>query len=231
MIAFRDRMARPTTRTGWLDSRHSFSFGEHHDPQHMGFRALRVINEDRIVPGAGFPPHSHRDMEIISYVLEGGLRHQDSLGNGSIIRPGEIQRMSAGTGITHSEYNASAEAPAHFLQIWIIPERRGLPPGYEQKALGGDGAGKLRLAGGPEGSGTAVTIHQDARIYVGKLAAGAALAHEIAPGRGAWIQVARGLIALDGTEMREGDGAGVEDAPRVGIEAVTDAEIILFDLG
>jgi hypothetical protein len=229
MITFRDRMARLRTQTGWLDSRHTFSFGGHNDPQWMGFRSLRVLNEDRIVPGAGFPAHSHRDMEIVTYVLDGALQHKDSLGTGSIIRPGEVQRMSAGTGITHSEYNASAESPAHFLQIWIIPERRGLAPSYQQTAL--NGSSGLLLAGGPEGTGAAVTIHQDARMYVARLAAGESLSHPLVPGRGAWVQVARGVVALHHTEMREGDGSALEDEPAVDIEAETDAEIVLFDLG
>jgi redox-sensitive bicupin YhaK (pirin superfamily) len=168
LIKFRDRMARGRTRTGWLDSRHSFSFAGYHDPDHMGFRALRVINEDRVIPGAGFPSHSHRDMEIVSYVLEGRLMHKDSLGNGSLISPGEVQRMSAGSGITHNEYNASADAPVHFLQIWILPERTGAPPGYAQKPFALDAArGKLLLAAGPEGAGAAVGIDGDALIYAG----------------------------------------------------------------
>ncbi len=231
MITFRDRMARGRTRIGWLDSRHSFSFGGFHDPGHMGFRALRVINEDRVVPGAGFPTHGHREMEIISYVLEGALRHKDSLGNGSVISPGEVQRMSAGTGITHSEYNASADAPVHFLQIWLLPDRTGTPPGYAQKPLGLEAArGRLVLAAGPEGSSAAVTMHQDARMYAARLDAGATVSHELHTDRGAWLQVARGLVALNGTEMREGDGAAIEGEPRFAIEAMTPAEILLFDL-
>jgi quercetin 2,3-dioxygenase len=231
LIKFRDRMARGRTRTGWLDSRHSFSFGGYRDPEHMGFRALRVINEDRVIPGAGFPAHGHREMEIVSYVLEGGLMHKDSLGNGSVISPGEVQRMSAGTGITHSEYNASSETPVHFLQIWILPDRAGTPPGYAQKPLGLEAErGKLVLAAGPEGSGAAVTLRQDALVHAAKLDAGAALSQALGPGRGAWLQVARGVVALNGTEMREGDGAAIEAEPRLAIEAVTPAEILLFDL-
>ena len=231
MITFRDRMARGRTRIGWLDSRHSFSFGGYNDPEHMGFRALRVINEDRVIPGAGFPAHSHREMEIISYVLEGGLRHEDSLGNGSVIAPGEVQRMSAGTGITHSEYNASAEAPVRFLQIWILPDRRGTPPGYAQKPLGLDDArGKPVLAAGPGGTEAAVTIHQDALMYAAKLDVGAQVSHALRPGRGAWLQVARGIVALDGTEMREGDGAAIEGEPGLVLSAMTPAEVLLFDL-
>jgi hypothetical protein len=231
MIEFRDRMARGRTSIGWLDSRHSFSFGGYHDPKHMGFRALRVINEDRVIPGAGFPAHSHRDMEIISYVLEGKLRHQDSLGNGSIILPGEVQRMSAGTGITHSEYNASADAPVHFLQIWILPDKTGASPGYEQKPIEGEKSrGRLRLAAGPKGTDAIVTIQQDALMYVSRLDADATVSHELRPGRGAWLQVARGVVALNGTEMKDGDGAAVAAEPRLAIEAMTEAEVLLFDL-
>ncbi len=231
MIRFRDRMGRGRTQTGWLDSRHSFSFGDYRDPEQMGFRTLRVINEDRVVPGAGFPTHSHRDMEIVSYVLEGKLSHKDSLGNGSIIVPGEVQRMSAGSGITHSEYNPSADAPVHFLQIWIIPNKRGIPPGYEQKSL--DNAAmrnRLALAAGPVSSGGVVALQQDALIYAAKLDAGATVTHAPATGRGIWLQVARGVVALNDTEMREGDGAAIEAEPRIAIEGVTDAEILLFDL-
>ena len=231
MIIFRDRSARGRTHVGWLDSRHSFSFGGYHDPGQMGFRSLRVINEDRVVPGAGFPTHGHRDMEIVSYVLEGGLSHKDSLGTGSVISPGEVQRMSAGSGITHSEYNASAKEPVHFLQIWILPDRTGIPPGYAQKPLGLDAArGKLVLAAGPDGSGAAVILHQDARIYAARLDAGATVSHDPRPGRGVWLQVARGMVALNDTEMREGDGAAIEGEPRIAIEALSAAEILLFDL-
>jgi len=231
MITFRDRMARGRTRIGWLDSRHSFSFGGYHDADHMGFRALRVINEDRVVPGAGFPTHGHREMEIISYVLEGSLSHKDSLGNGSVISPGEVQRMSAGTGITHSEYNASAQAPVHFLQIWILPDRTGTPPGYAQRRLDLDGArGKLVLAAGPEGSDAVVTMHQEARMYAARLDEGSTVSHDLAQGRGGWLQVARGVVALNDTEMREGDGAAIENEPALAIEAMTPAEFLLLDL-
>ena len=231
MITFRDRSARGRTQVGWLDSRHSFSFGGYRDPGQMGFRSLRVINEDRVVPGAGFPTHGHRDMEIVSYVLEGGLSHKDSLGNGSVISPGEMQRMSAGSGIMHSEYNASTNEPVHFLQIWILPDRTGIPPGYAQKPLDLDAArGKLVLAAGPDGSGAAVILHQDARIYAARLDAGATVSHDPRPGRGAWLQVARGMVALNDTEMREGDGAAIEGESRIAIEAMTAAEFLLFDL-
>ncbi len=232
MISFRDRMARGASRTGWLDSRHSFSFGDYRDPQHMGFRSLRVINEDRVIPGAGFPTHGHRDMDIISYVLEGTLEHKDSLGNGARIRPGEVQRMSAGTGIMHSEFNPSMTEPVHFLQIWIIPDRTGLPPSYEQKDFPIEQRrGRLRLVAAPDGREGAVTVHQDACLYVASLRAGDEVAHAVERGRGVWVQVARGIVALNGTQMREGDGAAVEREAAVRIEADTDAEVLLFDLG
>jgi redox-sensitive bicupin YhaK (pirin superfamily) len=231
MIKFRDRMTRGRTDTGWLDSRHSFSFGSYRDPRQMGFRALRVINEDKLIPGAGFPEHSHRDMEIISYVLEGRLRHEDSLGNGSVIAAGEVQLMSAGTGITHSEYNASAQDAVHFLQLWIIPNQTGMAPGYQQKALsGGARRGTLELAAGPTGTAAAVTVRQDALMYAGRLDAGATVSHELAAGRAAWLQVARGMVALNGTEMKEGDGAATDGEPRLIVEAMTAAEVLLFDL-
>jgi redox-sensitive bicupin YhaK (pirin superfamily) len=231
MIKFRDRMTRGRTNAGWLDSRHSFSFGGYHDPKQMGFRSLRVINEDRLIPGAGFPSHSHKDMEIISYVLEGGLKHRDSLGNGSVIAPGEVQRMSAGTGITHSEYNASADLAVHFLQIWVIPSERGIPPGYEQKMLSQGGKDSLlELAAGPRGSDAAVEIRQDARMYVARLDVGSEVSYDLAPGRGAWLQVARGTVALNGIEMKDGDGAAIEGEPRLLVEGSAPAEFLLFDL-
>ena len=232
MITFRDRGLRGSSRTGWLDSRHTFSFGEYRDPEHMGFRSLRVINEDRVIPGAGFPTHGHRDMDIISYVLEGTLEHKDSLGNGARIRPGEVQRMSAGTGITHSEFNSSKTEPVHFLQIWIIPSQTGLPPSYEQKEFPlAERRGQLRLVAAPEGQGGAVTLHQDARLYIANLTPGQKVTHAVARGRGVWLQVARGIIGLNGTEMRESDGAAVENVPTIEVEAETDSEVLLFDLG
>ncbi len=231
MISFRDRMARGSSRTGWLESRHTFSFGHYRDPQHMGFRSLRVLNEDRVVPGAGFPAHSHHDMEIISYVLEGTLEHQDSLGNGTRIRPGDVQRMSAGSGVTHSEFNPSASAALHFLQIWIVPSRAGLAPSYEQKAFAPEEQrGRLQLVAAPEGAEGAVRLHQDARLFIGRLRAGDQIVHALEPGRGLWLQLARGIIALSGIEMRPGDGAAVEGEERIEIDAQTDAELLLFDL-
>jgi hypothetical protein len=232
MITFRDRMARGQSRTGWLDSRHTFSFAHYRDPAHMGFRSLRVINEDRVIPGAGFPRHGHNDMEIISYVLDGALEHKDSLGNGTVIRPGDVQRMSAGTGILHSEFNPSKTEPVHFLQIWVIPDQAGLPPSYEQKAFPiEERRGHLRLVAAPAGRDGAVTVHQDARLFVANLVAGDRVVHEIERGRGLWLQVARGIVAVNGTEMREGDGAAVEDEPTIAVEADTAAEFLLFDLG
>ena len=232
MIAFRDRMVRGQTRTGWLDSRHTFSFADYHDPAQMGFRALRVINEDRVIPGAGFPSHGHRDMEILTYVLAGALEHKDSLGNGTVIRPGDVQRMSAGTGIVHSEFNPSKTEPVHFLQIWIIPDQLGLPPSYQQKAFQiEERRGRLRLVAAPDGRDGAVTIYQDMRLFVATLGSGERVAHEAGPGRGLWLQVARGIVALNDTEMREGDGAAIEGERSIAIEAETDAEILLFDLG
>ena len=232
MITFRDRMARGQTRTGWLDSRHTFSFGQYQDPAHMSFRSLRVINEDRVIPGAGFPRHGHSDMEIISYVLEGALEHKDSLGNGTVIRPGDVQRMSAGTGILHSEFNPSKVDPVHFLQMWIIPDRAGLPPSYEQKAFPiEERRGRLRLVAGPDNRDSTITVHQDARLFVANLKVNERVVHEIERGRGVWLQLARGIVTVNGTQMRAGDGAAVEDEPAIAIEADTDAEFLLFDLG
>jgi redox-sensitive bicupin YhaK (pirin superfamily) len=232
MITFRDRMARGHTQTGWLDSRHTFSFGDYRDPARMGFRSLRVINEDRVIPGAGFPSHGHRDMDILTYVLSGALEHKDSIGNGTVIRPGELQRMSAGTGIVHSEFNHSQAEPVHFLQIWIVPSERDLAPSYEQKAFPlVEDEGKLNLIASPGGAAGGIAIHQDARLFAAKLAAGTEVAYDLAPKRGAWLQIARGIVALNGTEMREGDGAAIEAEARLTIVADTQAEILLFDLG
>jgi redox-sensitive bicupin YhaK (pirin superfamily) len=216
---------------GWLDTRHTFSFADYHDPGWMGFRGLRVINEDRVQPGAGFPTHGHRDMEILSYVLEGALEHRDSLGTGSVIRPGDVQRMSAGTGVTHSEFNASATEPVHFLQIWILPERRGLPPGYEQKRFSPeDKRGRLRLVAARDGADGAVTIHADARVYAALLESGREVVHALAGGRHAWVQVARGAARVRGGALGAGDGAAVSDEPTVVLVGREPAEVLLFDL-
>jgi quercetin 2,3-dioxygenase len=229
MITVRRARDRGHSQIGWLDSWHTFSFSDYHDPAHMGFRALRVINEDRVRGGSGFPPHGHRDMEIVSYVLGGALEHEDSIGTGSVIRPGDVQRMSAGTGVTHSEWNHSKSEQVHFLQIWIVPERRGIAPGYEQKRFD-DLDGKLRLVAGPGGKDGALTLHQDAALYVAKLAAGQSVAHALAPGRHAWVQVARGDVALGDVTLAAGDGAAISDATKLDLRAAGAAEILVFDL-
>jgi redox-sensitive bicupin YhaK (pirin superfamily) len=230
MITVRHAAERGHTRVDWLDSRHTFSFGDYHDPRHTGFRALRVINEDRVAPGAGFGTHPHRDMEIVTYVLAGALEHRDSLGNGSLIRPGEIQRMSAGTGIRHSEFNGSSSDPVHFLQIWITPERPGLAPGYEQRALPPEVRGGLRLIAARDGRDGAITIHQAAEIHAARLVPGDRAAHPLAPGRHAWVQVAHGAVTANGEALHAGDGAAISDERIVSLRADTDAEVLLFDL-
>jgi redox-sensitive bicupin YhaK (pirin superfamily) len=231
MITIRPRDQRGTARIGWLDSKHTFSFGHYYDPVQMGFRALRVINEDRVIPGAGFPTHGHRDMEIISYVLEGALAHKDSTGTAETIRPGEVQRMTAGTGVRHSEFNASDKEPVHFLQIWILPEKEGLAPGYEQRAFGdAEKRGKLRLVASRDGRGGSVTVHQDLALYATVLGAGERVAYDLAPGRHAWVQVARGQVRLNGELLKEGDGAAIEQLDRIELEGATESETLLFDL-
>lgn len=231
MLAIRRSAARGHADHGWLDSHHTFSFADYHDPRFMGFRALRVINEDRVQPGRGFGTHPHRDMEIISYVLDGALEHKDSMGNGSVIRPGDVQRMSAGTGVTHSEYNHSRSERVHFLQIWILPEARGIAPGYEQKHFApADRQGRLRLIASRDGAEGSVVVHQDLRLYAALLAPGEAVEHRLAPGRGAWVQVARGEVKLGGETLRAGDGAALQDEAALRVEGVADAEVLLFDL-
>ncbi len=232
MIQIRRSEERGRANHGWLDSRHTFSFADYHDPAHMGFGSLRVINEDRVVPGAGFPTHGHRDMEIISYVLDGALEHKDSLGTGSVIRPGEVQRMSAGTGVRHSEFNPSRTEPVHFLQIWIEPEREGVAPSYEQKAFGpAELDGKLRLIASPDGREGSVTIHQDARIYAARLNGQGPVVHRLAPGRRAYVQVARGEADLNGQRLAAGDGAAVSAESELKLVASPGtAEVLVFDL-
>ena len=230
-IAIRKADARGRADFGWLDSRHTFSFGSYYDPEHMGFGPLRVINDDRVAGGGGFPTHPHSDMEIVSYVLDGALEHKDSLGTGSVIRPGDVQRMSAGTGIRHSEFNASPTAPVHFLQIWILPERKGLAPGYEQRQFGEEEKrSKLCLVGSRDGRQGSVTIHRDVDLYAALLAQGEAVEHEIAAGRGAWVQVARGAITLNGEALLEGDGAAVSRSGPLRLEGRDSAEVLLFDM-
>ena len=231
MIRVRRSEERGLARHGWLESRHSFSFAEYHDPHHMGFRALRVINQDRVQPGRGFGTHAHRDMEIVTYVLEGALEHKDSLGTTSLIRPGEIQRMTAGTGVTHSEYNASRDALVHFLQIWIQPERAGLAPGYEQRAFAREKRrGRLQLVVSNDGREGSVVIHQDASLYLVELEPGVRVVHPLGHARHSWIQVTRGSVSLAGQRLETGDGAAISDEPRLEIAGVELGELLLFDL-
>lgn len=233
MLTLRKAEERGRANFGWLDSRHSFSFGHYYDPEHMGFGPLRVINDDRVAGGEGFPTHPHANMEIISYVLEGALAHKDSLGTGSQIRPGDVQRMSAGSGIRHSEFNASPTEPVHFLQIWIIPEKQGLAPSYEQTTFAvADKRNVLRLIGSRDGRGGSVTIHQDVDLYATVLGEGNVVTHTLNPGRKAWVQVARGTAKLNGEQLHPGDGVAVEDAGTVELTGTSDdAEILLFDMG
>ncbi len=232
MLTVRPSAARGHANHGWLDSRHTFSFAGYHDPAHMGVSCLRVINEDRVAPGAGFGAHSHRDMEIISYVLEGALEHRDSLGNRAVIRPGEVQRMSAGTGVTHSEYNASDSEPVHFLQIWIIPDRTGLAPGYQQREYpAAERRGRLRLVASPDGAEGSVGVHQDVRLYTTLLAGNETLVHPLAPGRTVYLHVARGGVEVNGVPLRAGDGATLRDEAELGLAANgVEAEVLVFDL-
>jgi redox-sensitive bicupin YhaK (pirin superfamily) len=231
MITLRPAKERGHFDHGWLDTYHSFSFSEYHDPAHMGFRSLRVINEDRVDPKAGFPPHSHRDMEIITYVLAGALGHKDSMGNGSVIRPGDVQRMSAGTGVTHSEYNGSEKEPVHLLQIWILPEKRGIAPGYEEKKFPPDEKrGRLRLIASRDAAAGSVTIHQDARVYASLLDAGQTVRHPLASGRGVWLHLVSGGATVNGTALATGDGAAIENESALEIRAGEPTELLLFDL-
>ena len=231
MITLRPSAERGRSELGWLSSRHTFSFADYHDPRHMGFRSLRVINEDRVEPGAGFPTHGHRDMEIVTYVVEGALEHKDSMGNGSVIRPGEVQRMTAGTGVTHSEYNPSRIEPVHLLQIWILPERQGLAPGYEQRAFpAAEMQGRLRLVAARDGRDGSVTVHQDVRLLAARLAPGEEIVHSLAPGRHAWLQIVRGALVMNGTTLAAGDGAAVSDEARLALAASAPSELLLFDL-
>jgi redox-sensitive bicupin YhaK (pirin superfamily) len=230
-IAVRRAKERGHADHGWLDTWHSFSFADYYDPRFMGFRVLRVINEDTVVPGRGFPTHGHRDMEIISYVLEGALEHRDSLGTGSVIRPGDVQRLSAGTGVRHSEFNASATEPVHFLQIWIEPVVAGLAPEYEQKTFTDtDKLGRLRLVASPDGAEGSVTIHQDARLYATRLGSGNEVVLRLAAGRHAWVQVARGAATVAAHPLGHGDGIAISGEPAVPVAADTDCELLLFDL-
>jgi len=230
-VQIRRAAERGATQIDWLDSKHTFSFGDYYDPRAMGFGSLRVINDDRVRPGAGFGTHPHRDMEILTYVLEGQLEHKDSLGTGSVIRPGDVQRMSAGTGVLHSEFNHSRKDPVHFLQLWIVPEARGIKPGYEQKAFPTEERrGKLRLVASRDGREGSLTVHQDVNLYAGLLTAGEAAKLPLASGRQAWVHVARGRVELDGQALGEGDGAAVSDVSELALRGVDDGEVLVFDL-
>jgi len=232
MIKVRQAAERGVANFGWLDSRHTFSFGDYYDPKQMGFGPLRVINEDRVSPGQGFGTHGHRDMEIISYVLEGALEHKDSIGTGSVIRPGDVQIMSAGTGIRHSEFNHSKSEPVHFLQIWVVPGREGIAPRYEQKTFpSADKRGRLRLVGSTDGRDGSVVIHQDAMMFAALLDDGERVTYALASGRKGWLQVAHGAVVLNGQDLATGDGAAVEGESTLTIAAKSDGtEILLFDL-
>ncbi|MEA5447928.1 pirin family protein [Leptolyngbya sp. CCNP1308] len=232
MITVRPANERGAANFGWLDSHHTFSFGNYYDPKHMGFASLRVINEDKVTPSQGFGTHGHRDMEIITYVLDGALEHKDSLGTGSVIRPGDVQRMSAGTGIRHSEFNASDSNPVHFLQIWILPETEGIAPGYEQISIAPEAKqGQLRLVGSRDGRDGSVTIHQDVSLYATALGEGDRVEHTLASGRVAWVQVTRGAVSLNGHALTAGDGAAVSDLDTLNLTGAADeAEVLVFDM-
>src|SRR6266404_6068918 len=231
MIRVRKAGERGHFDHGWLDTYHTFSFGDYYDPAHPGFRGLRVINDDRVQPGQGFGMHGHRGMEIGTYVLDGALQHKDSLGNGSIIRAGELQRMTAGTGVRHSEFNPSDKEGVHLYQIWLLPQRKGLEPSYEELALGeSQQRGRFRLVASPNGADGSLTIHQNARLYLASLLPGQAVAHPIEPGRAAWLQVLRGSVNVLGHDLAAGDGVAVTDENNVAVRATTDSEVLLFNL-
>jgi quercetin 2,3-dioxygenase len=228
MLQIRPAAERGHTKLDWLESRFTFSFDQYHDPRHVQFRSLRVINEDVVAPAQGFPMHPHRDMEILTWVLEGALEHRDSTGGSGVIRPGEIQHMTAGRGVMHSEFNPSPKVPVHLLQIWIFPDRNGLDPGYEQLAFpDSDLRGGFHLVAGPNAP---VTIHQDANLHIARLEEGAEANHSLAPGRHAWLQVARGAMQLNGTELKAGDGAAISDESEIRVRALAASEVLLFDL-
>jgi quercetin 2,3-dioxygenase len=231
MITIRKSAERGHFDHGWLDTYHTFSFDQYHDPAHVQFRSLRVINEDRVAAAHGFPMHAHRDMEIITYILSGELEHRDSIGNGSVIRPGDVQRMTAGTGVRHSEFNPSRTEACHLLQIWILPNARNLTPGYEQKFFADDERkGKLRLIAAAGGQDGAVAINQDARVYASLLDRGKSITHQLSPGRHGWLQLARGTISINDQRLQAGDGAAISDESGLTILAEQDAELLLFDL-
>jgi quercetin 2,3-dioxygenase len=231
MLQLRPGLERGHFDHGWLDTYHTFSFGDYYAPGQMGFRSLRVINEDRVAPGQGFGMHGHRDMEIITVVLEGALEHRDSLGNGEVLRPGELQRMSAGTGIRHSEFNPSRTESVHLFQIWLLPNQKGLTPSYEQKPFSADERrNRFRLVASADGRDGTLTIHQDAELYLASLTDGASVSHPLASGRAAWLQVLRGAVKVNGVPLQPSDGVAVTDESVVTIEATSAAEVLLFDL-
>jgi redox-sensitive bicupin YhaK (pirin superfamily) len=231
MLTIRKAEERGHANHGWLDTHHTFSFADYQDPRHMGYGPLRVINDDTVKPGEGFGTHGHRDMEIITYVLEGALEHKDSMGNGSIIRPGNVQRMSAGTGVRHSEFNPSRDEGVHFLQIWIEPNRIGVQPGYEEKQFGpAEKKGQLRLVASPDGREGSVTIHQDATVYAAMLDGKDAVTHRLARGRRAYVHVARGSLKVNGTSLDGGDGARIENESAIELKDAREVEVLLFDL-
>ena len=232
MLHIRLAEERGHANFGWLNSHHTFSFGQYYDPKFMGFGPLRVINDDQVQPGQGFDTHGHQDMEIISYVLDGALEHQDSLGNGSVMRPGDVQRMSAGTGVRHSEFNASDAEPVHFLQIWILPAQKGLEPSYEQiRVANDDKRGQLKLIGSGDGRAGSVTIHQDVDLYATLLSDGVSVSHELAAGRKGWVQVARGSAVINEQPLYPGDGVAIEGPQTLTLTGTSDTEILLFDMG
>lgn len=231
MITIRRAQECGHSNLGWLDSYHTFSFGSYYAPDHMGFSNLRVINDDTVAPGGGFATHGHEDMEIISYVLEGGLEHKDSMGNGSVIRPGDVQRMSAGTGVTHSEYNHSSEEPVHFLQIWLLPNRTGVEPGYEQRSFPmEDRREKLVLLVSPDGRGGSIASHQDALLYGTLLKDGQHLSHALANGRRAYVHVADGKANVNGEALGAGDAMAIDSHSKIQLQGINEAELLIFDL-
>jgi redox-sensitive bicupin YhaK (pirin superfamily) len=232
MIKIRPSSERGKANLGWLDTRYSFSFSNYFDPQHMGFKSLRVINEDKVNPGGGFPTHGHQDMEIITYILQGALEHKDSIGNGSIISPGEVQRMSAGTGILHSEFNPSADEAVHLLQIWILPEKKGIQPSYEQKTFTeAEKSGQLRLIASQDGRGNSVTINQDVNLYATLLKNGETVIHQTTKDRGVWLQIIKGSIVVSGQVLSNGDGAAITEETTLKLTGNADlSEVLLFDM-
>ena len=231
MYRIRRARERGHANHGWLDTWNTFSFSDYFDPAHMGFRSLRVMNEDWVEPGKGFGMHPHRDMEIVTYILDGELEHRDSLGNGSVLRPGEFQRMTAGTGITHSEFNPSRTTTAHLYQIWLLPRQKGLTPSYDQRIFPADDKrGRFRLVASPDGANASLTIQQDAQIHLGEFEASAELGHELAAGRHGWLQVLRGSVQLGDETLQAGDGVAISDETRIGLRAIEAGEVMLFDL-